>query len=450
VTGVSAGGGSGDDYATIKYAPNGDTLWVRRYNGPGNYHEWASALAVDASGNVFVTGNSGGDYATIKYASNGDTLWVRRANGSGSGAALTLDVNGNVYVTGTTVTIKYFPNGDTAWIRSNGFFGRALAVDSSGNVYVTGSIWNGTSFDYATVKYTPNGDTLWVRHYNGPGDGSDLPSRLAVDGSGNVYVTGNCFDSVTGVDYATIKYSPDGDTLWVRRFHGPSNGGIDAAYGLAVDDGGNVYVTGVSQIVSGSFSGYATIKYAPNGDILWLRRYDGPGNSIGIGKALILDDSANVYVTGWSVGNGTAEDCVTIKYTSNGDTIWVKRYNGPANPAGDKANTMALDDSGNVYIAGESGISGESATLGYVTIKYVQFTCEKKPGDANGSGGSPNLTDIIYLVNYIFKEWPATTPTCLVDVNGSGSVGDIIDLIYLINYVYKGGPAPVKSRECCL
>jgi len=85
-------------------------------------------------------------------------------------------------------------------------------------------------------------DTAWVRRYNGPGNSTDYAYAIAVDGSNNVYVTGMSWDSVTIEDYATIKYYPDGDTAWVRRYGGPGNL-YDWAYAIAVDGSGNVYVT---------------------------------------------------------------------------------------------------------------------------------------------------------------------------------------------------------------
>ena len=81
----------------------------------------------------------------------------------------------------------------------------ALAVGGLGNVYVTGYSWSGTERDYATIKYAPDGNELWVARYDGPGNDWDIASALAVDGSGNVYVTGYSW-SGTSLDYATIKY----------------------------------------------------------------------------------------------------------------------------------------------------------------------------------------------------------------------------------------------------
>ncbi|MGB8657912.1 MAG: SBBP repeat-containing protein [Candidatus Zixiibacteriota bacterium] len=392
VTGESYGSGTNYDYATIKYHANGDTAWVRRFNGPGNDSDKATAIAVDGSGNVYVTGYSTGsgtryDYATIKYYSNGDTAWVRRYNGPGNlydyAYGIAVDSLGNnVYVTGYSIgsgtnydyaTIEYHANGDTAWVRryngpGNSYdYAHAIAVDGSGNVYVTGeSYGSGTDYDYATIKYHANGDTAWVRRYNGQGNNLDRARAIAVDGSRNVYVTGESYDSVTGANYATIKYYSNGDTAWVRRYNGPGND-WDEAYAIAVDGSGNVYVTGNSY-GSGTDLDYATIKYLANGDTAWVRRYNGPGNVGDVAYAIAVDGSGNVYVTGSSIGSGT--DYATIKYYPNGETAWVRRYNGPGNYT-DEASAIAVDGSRNVYVTGTSYGSGTYSDYG--TIKYTQY-----------------------------------------------------------------------------
>jgi len=253
-----------------------------------------------------------------------------------------------------------------------------------------------------------------------------------VDGSGNVYVTGWSGGSGTADDYATIKYLPNGDTAWVRRYNGPVNG-VDTAYAIAVDGSGNVYVTGSSG-GSGTADDYATIKYLPNGDTAWVRRYNGPANNFDAAYAIAVDGSGNVYVTGWSGGSGTADDYATIKYLPNGDTAWVRRYNGPANNF-DAALAIAVDGSGNVYVTGWSGGSGTGKD--YATIKYVQFLC----GDVN-KDGVVNSADVSYLINYLFIGGPTPVPILHVgDVNQDEAVNSA-DVAYLINYLFIGGPAP--------
>ncbi len=128
-------------------------------------------------------------------------------------------------------------------------------MDGSGNVYVTvWSVGSGTSEDYCTIKYDSAGNELWVARYNGPGNSAEDAQAIAVDGSGNVYITGG-----SEVDYATVKYDLDGNEIWVTHYDGPANG-TDSARGMVVDALGNIYVTGGSDGV-GTGRDYATIKY---------------------------------------------------------------------------------------------------------------------------------------------------------------------------------------------
>jgi len=383
VTGWSVGSGSDMDYLTIKYYPDGDTAWVRRYNGPANGFDQAWALALHGSNNVYVVGSALGngsrsDFTTVKYNADGDTIWTRTYNGPGNGglaSTLVVDVSGNAYVAGLTTgigtesdytIIKYYPNGDTAWLRryngpgNENDWATAIAVDDSSNVYVTGyrdASQYGEGGDYATIKYYPNGDTAWLRTYNGPGDSTDHAWGIAMDDSGNIYVAGYSFGVGTGLDYATIKYNPDGDTVWVRRYNGPANTN-DVVNAIAVDGSGNAYVTG----------GPATIKYYPNGDTAWVRVHGGPEGYLTDCLGLGVDDSGCVYVTGGIFVDETDQDYCTAKYYPDGDTAWVRRYSGPGRDS-DWANALALDDSGNVYVTGRIGFF--TGTYGdYGTIKY--------------------------------------------------------------------------------
>jgi len=368
VTGESYGSGTDFDYATVKYYPDGDTAWARRYNDPGDTTDLARAIAVNDSGHVYVTGSSG----TIKYDPAGNELWV----GLWGGVDIALDTSSNAYVTGGTpdyVTVMYYPNGDTAWVRTyDGGNGPdeacGIAADASGNVYVTGwSKGSGSDYDYeyATIKYYPNGDTAWVRRYDGPLNDWDQAEAIALDNFGNVFVTGWSHGTGTGTDYATIKYDSDGTEVWIKRYDGPESG-HDGARAITTDDYGNVYVTGESHGTDWN-TDYLTIKYYSDGDTAWVRRYDGPGNGSDYAKAVALDAFKNVYVTGNSVGIMTAIDYATIKYYPNGDTAWTTRYNGAGNPE-DYGRAVGVDGSGNIYVTGDSYDS--ETDRDYVTIKY--------------------------------------------------------------------------------
>ena len=290
VTGRSYGSGSNYDYATIKYNSNGDSVWVNRYNGSGNGSDGASSIAIDKDGNVYVTGNTdvsgtnNYDFATIKYNSNGTQLW-----------ATTYGRTGNSYESAS-----------------------AISVDDASNVYVTGSSsGTGTGSDYATIKYNPNGTQLWISIYNGPGSVSgreDNAYELAIDNTGNVYVSGSSDSSGTNRDYATVKYNTDGIQQWVSRYNGPGNY-EDFVGGLAIDGNGNVYVTGSSS-GTGTGSDYATIKYNADGIQQWVERYNNGLTNFNDGASgVAVDDAGNVYVTGTSSGTGTGSDYITIKYS---------------------------------------------------------------------------------------------------------------------------------------
>ena len=176
------------------------------------------------------------------------------------------------------------------------------------------------------------------------------------------------------------------------------------------------------------------VQSTPNGDTAWVRRYNGPGNSSDEAFAIAVDDTNNVYVTGVSLGNGTGGDYATIKYYPEGDIAWVIRYNGPGN-GDDCPNALAIDDSGNVYVTGSNIVSGTVAD--YATIKYVQFLS----GDVN-KDGLVDVGDVVYLINYLFKNGPSPIPILHAGDANCDEIVDVGDVIYLINFLFKDGTAP--------
>ncbi len=387
VTGYSKGSDSDDDYATIKYNFRGEQQWVARYNGPANGIDQAKALAIDSLGNVYVTGASGGsgtgfDYTTIAYNTRGEQQWVARYHGFNhwhdQANALAVDRRGNVYVTGQSfsstnndfATLKYNARGEQQWVaRYNGPANWsdqavALRVDAEGNVYVTGaSQGRGTFIDYATLKYNARGEQQWIARYSGASARVDQVKALVVDEAGNVYVTGFSTGMV-GTDFVTIKYNARGEQLWLVRYaEAPTS--YDEATALAVDAGGNVYVTGYS-LISGTTTDYITIKYNFRGEQQWIARFNGPANSNDEAMAITVDGAGHLLITGVSWGVGTNYDYVTIKYTSLGEQEWVVRYTGSYGSY--KASAMAVDAIGNVYVTGTG--RGVDVYSDYVTIKY--------------------------------------------------------------------------------
>jgi hypothetical protein len=367
VTGTSWVEDTAEDYATIKYDTDGNVIWETRYNGSSNSSDIAHAIAVDVAGNVYVTGRSKDganyDYATVKYDSVGNELWVAYYNGTGNGADIAeyiaVDATGNVYVTGYSAgsgtsmdyaTVKYDSSGNQIWEarleRSGLDRPYGLSIDDDGNVYVTGrsDIRSPGGREYATVKYNEEGRQKWIAFYNGGSTyPNDVATAITLDVFGNVYVTG-----WSGANFATVKYDNKGNRKWVALY----NVGSNAIVSIATDATGNVYVAGNS----------ATVKYDSDGNQIWDSIYNGTST------AMALDESGNVYVTGKSKDEANY-DYATVKYDSDGNQIWESLYNGPDNYS-DIAVGIAVDATGNVYVTGQSHNAGESSD--YSTIKYVQ------------------------------------------------------------------------------
>ena len=336
--------------------------WVREYNGPASNFDGAFAIAVDGAGNVYVGGGSeapGGvgneDYATVKYAPDGTPSATWPDVGFGVGVRRYDFVNSFDRV-------------------------QAITVDELGNMYVTGIFINqggGLNYDWGTLAYDASGNLLWVTTYGAPLGGGERANHIALDGLGQVYVSGyTVLSANAGQDYCTIKYDaatgqpsaswPDvGFGVGVRVYH---KGSLSAEKVLAmvVDDSGNVYVTGQS-----SFD-YATIKYDAAGIEVWVARYDS-GSADG-GNAIALDEAGAVYVTGRS--GFPHSDYTTLKYDANGALsadwpdvghgVGVRVYDGLA--AGDDyAVAIGVDSTGHTYVTGRS--EGIDTGDDFATIK---------------------------------------------------------------------------------
>jgi uncharacterized delta-60 repeat protein len=381
VTGIS-----NDNYVTVKYDPNGNEVWESHYNGPSNGYDIARDIALDGSGNIYVTGssydaNNWDDYLTIKYNSDGNELWTARYNGPANqgdyACAIAVSSAGYVYVTGYSTgsstgldyaTIKYNSSGAEQWSKrytnSSSTYddmAYAIAVDGSGNAYVTGgSTGSTTDFDYATIKYSNTyGNQLWERRYASSGSVYDCARAITIDSSDNVYVTGQ-----GDFNYVTIKYNSGGSPQWTKI--GGTPVGFDAANAIAVDSSGNVYVTGQSESSPYNYD-YETVKYSSDGNQLWVMGYNGPADGFEAANAIAVDSSGNVYVTGQSEGGSViGNDYATVKYDSAGNELWAARYNGSGHSY-DYAVDMAVDGSGNVYVTGTS--YGYETNSDYATIK---------------------------------------------------------------------------------
>lgn len=384
VTGYIVGGSSPPytkSFVTIKYDKNGTQLWAARH---GVDHRGEPELKATDYVYVAGTGVINEKYVgtIIQYGLDGNELWIKQQENT-TNLHIVTDALGYLYATmangpeynGDSIsTIKYDSNGNQLWsTRYNNDMGTvpsAITIDASDQVFVTGVSLTelpslspfGASYDVVTIKYDTDGNQLWVATYDGSGFHSS-PAAIAVDLSGNVYVTclnASFSDMMCSVtcryyNYATIKYDPNGNHLWTALY--PKDGSTldynrcrSGTSGLVVDPDGNVYISGCS-----------TIKYDSNGNELW---------STGMpGYALAIDPDNNIYITGSNdiapnppYNRNLPETRYTIKYDTYGNELWT--YNHEY-----YYKRMVLDSEQNIFLTGTR--LREGSYTDYVTARLT-------------------------------------------------------------------------------
>ncbi len=394
VTGSAFAANGSLDMITIKYNPLGQQLWIRSFNGSASLNDQGVMVVLDNMGGVYVTGysynlNSAQDITTIKYNTNGVLQWVQFYDGAFSGAdfgaGLCVDAGGNVYVTGSEttagfafdfITLKYNSTGALQWYQAyNGVGGindeaRGIVLDGSGNLYVTGSSDTmNNSAPLSTIvllKYNNAGALQWRRVYNSPIQAYAFAKKIVLDRNDNPVVIGYGGVTAQGNNFFTFKWDPTGALLWFSQYNFLPNL-YEQPNDVVIDSLNNVIVVGQGIAPSsGSTNDYVTVKYDAAGAQLWSARYNNIFHGDDRGNAVALDDSLNIYVTGFSKGTGTSYDIATIKYDAAGNEVYVLRYDNPL------AN---LDDAGNAIVVrnGDIFITGKSANLSnedYITLRY--------------------------------------------------------------------------------
>jgi hypothetical protein len=369
----SAVGGGGDDLFVAKYTASGGHLWSEVFGGTAT--DRGNAVAVDASGNVIVVGISmasgafGGavlpglgsiDVIVAKYAgTNGAHLWSKRLGGTGQdyGTGVAVDASGNVIVAGSFRGPVDFGGGALTnyyGIPQTTFVAKYAAADGA---YLWAKNFMSGSTDYANaVAVDANGNIVLTGGFQGIMD-MTLPGSSPYQNTG----AGMVNSGSTNPDVYVAKLTSTGAYVWSHSYGAFE---IDEGRGIAVDSGGNVVVTGIrggaGSITGGAAGDMFVAKYAAaDGTQLWSRG-GGNGTAIDTGRAVAVDSSDNVLVTG-SFG-GTADfggtsltstgglDIFVAKYAAaTGATLWLKGYGGLL---GDEGFGLAADAANNVIVTG--------------------------------------------------------------------------------------------------
>jgi uncharacterized delta-60 repeat protein len=417
VLGHSTGTTTNLDYALVKYNSGGTFQWDELYDGNSDF-DTPTDLFIDGSDNIYITGFSyinaliDANYATLKYNAAGTQQWVATFNGSAS-------------------------NYDKA---------NAIIADASGNVIVTGrSIGSGSAEDYVTIMYDSNGNEQWSDRYSGPANFYDEAKDIALDAAGDIYVTGYSFESSSNNDYTTVKYDIAGNLIWATKFNGSSNNS-DQALAMAVDPTGNIYVTGESN-GAGTGADYSTIKYCQ------LTTLAGVDSTICIGDSVSLNATGGTTFS-WSppaglsctnCPNPVATPAVTTTYivsstNANGCTdedtlvITVNPLPGPTIYASGPT-TFCIGDSVTLFTDSASAYlwTPSSSTNDSITV----FTDGTYGVTVQDSMGCANTTQISVTVNQL----PA------VDAGPADSIcwGDSTQLLAIGGFTYEWHTSPSLS-----
>jgi beta-propeller repeat-containing protein len=257
---------------------------------------------------------------------------------------------------------------------------------------------------------------LWVARYHGSVDGSnDGAGPMALDNKGNIYVTGQSQGAGTGIDYATVAYDPKGNQLWVARYNGPSNDD-DNVTAIAVDSKtGHVYVTGYSE------AQFATVAYDLKGNQLWVARLS--ASNYGASGIAVDSKTGHVFVTGgWT----------TVGYDSNGNQLWVVTVPpDPNNHTSVRFGGVAADSqSGTVYVTGAisyfNGLSIRFWTAAYDQSGSQLWVSQSAFGGryAEPLGVAMGTAGTVYITGYSADDMGLGTSSVTVGYGGQSFFGE--------------------------
>ena len=404
VTGYSLRAIGGFDYFTAKLnRADSSIAWSDLYDDPDSEMDEAKCLAVDSSNNAVVSGFSSLYYApatkninsiyTIKYPAAGPpATWHAQYNGPGAiddravAIATTTDTANNVVVLGygknaanndDIYVVKYNADGTKAWSITPFDGGgddipSAVAVAPDGSVYVTGyseKAPNTNIYNFLTVKYNgATGALVWSDVYSVTAGGDNQGRALAIDGNGDLYVTGFANNAGGDKDIYTIKYSGSSTSatrLWEHSLDGAAHGDDDGI-GVQVDPiDGSVVVAGTTLTNPGDHD-ITLVRYTQTGDVIWQKTLQRPASD-DHATAMTIDSSGYIYIAG-NTGNGDTTDIISLIYDFEGTFLGATVYNGAAN-GNDEASSIAVNYLGEAFIAGYS--TNASGNADYAVVKQT-------------------------------------------------------------------------------
>lgn len=381
-SGISKLSSGGSDIFILKLDAFGQFIWAKKLGGKQN--DYGQAISSDKFGNIYTIGRFEG---TADFNPGIDSFLLTSAGG------------GDVFIS------KLDSSGKFIWAKKmggiEGDIGYCIAIDTKGNVYSTGHFTGTGDFDPGSEKYNlissgymdvfiskldSLGNFVWARKIGGNSSSEAL--FIGLDGSGNVYTTGNFsgnadFDPSNSIYNLTAKGDQDifiskldnsGKFVWAKNFGGSSAFKMNHGYSLILDKMGYIYTTGyfsgiadfnpgkdTFNLISNGGSDMFILKLDLSGNFVWAKSIGSAGKDGGYG--ISLDSFGNVFTTGYFNGqvdfdpnkgivnltsNGV-DDIFILKLNSVGNLVWVKGFGGDLN---DEGTFITISKSGDIYTTG--------------------------------------------------------------------------------------------------
>jgi hypothetical protein len=277
--------------------------------------------------------------AELLYAKSSDYEWANQISGSinDAGNGIVMDANDNVFIAGT--------------------FKGTLTIG-------TETLQSDDSYDSFIIKYDTNGDLSWAK--NNDSNNLCTCSGISTDKFGNCIITGAFSDSITfddwtltsdgNIDIYIVKLDTDGNVIWAKKAGGTDN---DSGRAIAVNNLGEIFISGYfegtahfdSVILYNSESRVFIAKYDVDGNIVWAKETN-VLFSRGLGPNIAADNFGNCYIT-THTNVSSATDIYVAKYNFNGGLAWSRIINGSGFYTYDYGKGIAVDSSGNVFVAGK-------------------------------------------------------------------------------------------------
>lgn len=318
---------------------------------------------------------------------------------------------------------------------------QAIALDNLGNSYLGGYTVREDEFtNYLVVKRDIDGNELWRKEFNGIADNADEIEDIAYDTNNNrLIVTGFSNSGFAGNDFWTIALNPTGEIIWSALYNDISANQYEQPNALAIDDNGNVFITGDedSDPTSNIQKDALTVAYNSSGEFLWARKFD---------QAFDLDRGEDIAVTNGVIavcgrsGNGGDDDYLVLGYDLQGNLLWsiVEDSGGT-----DRATAIDTDGVDSFYTTGrfDNGNDDDFYTLRISSSGAIVWTrtfdfVEDDRGDFIEVGANGNIyvagrsdANATALVNYNYRVVVYNNASTLIwssQYEGTGAGDDLV------------------------